>query len=65
MKLFKINMKYIIGSLIISFGILLVAIIVMNSMDVKSPENGIKYLLIAWGVLSIFTYPLAKKIVRE
>jgi len=58
-------MKYIIGSLIISFGILLVLVIVSISLSLKAPENGITYFAIAWGVLAIITYPLAKKIVRD
>ena len=58
-------MKYIIGSLIISFGILLVLLIVSISMNLKAPENAITYFVIAWGLLAVFTYPLAKKIVRD
>jgi len=58
-------MKYIIGSLIISFGILLVLVIVSISLNVKAPENGMEYFLIAWVLLSVVTYPLAKKIVRD
>lgn len=58
-------MKYILGSLIISFGILLVLLIVSISLNLKAPENGIEYFLIAWGLLAVFTYPLAKKVVRD
>ena len=58
-------MKYILGSLIISFGILLVVVILLMSLNLKVPEGGAKYLLLAWGVLAIFTYPLAKKVVRD
>jgi len=58
-------MKYVIGSLIISFGILLLLLIVSISLNLKAPEDGTKYFLIAWGVLAIFTYPLAKRIVRD
>ena len=58
-------MKYIIGSLIISFGILLVLLIISISLNLQAPENGMKYFLVAWGVLAVFTYPLAKKIVRD
>lgn len=57
-------MKYIIGSLIISFGILLVAVVVLMSVNVRAPENVDKYLALAWLVLAVFTYPLAKKWVR-
>jgi hypothetical protein len=58
-------MKYIIGSLIISFGILLVLLMVSISMNLKAPENGMKYFMIAWGVLAVLAYPLAKKIIRD
>jgi len=58
-------MKYIIGSIIISFGILLLLVIVSISLNVRAPANGIEYFMLAWGVLAIFTYPLAKKIVRD
>jgi hypothetical protein len=58
-------MKYIIGSLIISFGILLVIVIVSMSLLIKGPENILTYLGLAWIVLAILTYPLARKIVRE
>lgn len=57
-------MKYIIGSLIISFGIILLALFVFMAAGIKAPENIMKYLGIAWGVLAIATYPLAKKLVR-
>lgn len=58
-------MKYIIGSLIISFGILLVLVVISMSLNVKAPENGMKYFMLAWGLLAIFTYPLARKLVRD
>ena len=58
-------MKYIIGSLIISFGVLFVAIIVLMSMGVKAPEGVMGYLGLAWVLLAIVTYPLAKKIIRD
>jgi len=58
-------MKYIIGSLIISFGILLVLTIVSISMGITAPEGSMKYFPVVWGVLAVFTYPLAKKLVRE
>jgi len=58
-------MKYIIGSLIISFGILLVAVMLLISLNVKAPEDGVKYFMLAWGVMAIFSYPIAKKIVRD
>ena len=58
-------MKYILGSLIISFGILLVTIIFLISLNVKAPDGSLKYFLLAWGVLAVFTYPLARKVVRD
>lgn len=58
-------MKYIIGSLIISFGILLVALIVLMSVGVKAPENVMQYLGLAWALLAVVSYPLAKKIIRN
>jgi len=60
-----INMKYIIGSFLISFGILFVAVVLLISMGVKAPESTMKYLGIAWVLLAIFTYPLAKKVIRD
>jgi len=60
-----INMKYIIGSLIISFGILFVAVVVLMSLNVQAPESVMKYLGLAWALLAIVTYPLAKKLIRN
>jgi len=58
-------MKYIIGSLIISFGILLLLVIVMIGMSLKAPDNSMKYFAIAWAVLAVLVYPFSKKIIRE
>ncbi len=58
------NIRYIIGSLIISFGILLVISIILMALEITLPENGIEYLGIAWLILAVFTYPFAKKLVR-
>jgi len=58
-------MKYIIGSLIISFGILIVAIIVLNSMQIKAPENSMSYIGLAWLVIAVVVYPFSKKIIRS
>jgi hypothetical protein len=60
-----INMKYIIGSLIISFGILFVVVLLLISLNVQAPENVMKYLGWAWALLAIVTYPLAKKLIRD
>jgi len=58
-------MKYIIGSLIISFGVLLLVVIVMIGMSLKAPDGSMKYFAIAWAVLAVLVYPLAKRIIRE
>lgn len=57
-----INMKYIIGSLIISFGVLFVAVIVLRSLHVEAPDHIMNYLGLAWALLAIVTYPIAKKL---
>ena len=58
------KMKYIIGSLIISFGILFVAVLILMSLMEKPPENFMKYLGLAWALLAIISYPLARKLIR-
>jgi len=57
-------MKYIIGSFIISFAILFVAIVLFIALDVPIAEKVMKYIGLAWVVLAAASYPLAKKIVR-
>lgn len=57
-------MKYIIGSFIISFGILFVVVLMLRMLNVQPPENIMEYLGIAWVVLAIVTYPLARKLIR-
>lgn len=57
-------MKYVVGSVIISFGILFVIVVVLNAAQVKAPGNIMEYLALAWLLLAIVSYPLAKKIVR-
>ena len=57
-------MKYVAGSLIISFGIIFVMIVILMALQVKAPENVMKYLGGAWLFLAIVTYPLAKRLVR-
>ena len=59
------NMKYIIGSLMISFGILFVAVLVLRSLQIQAPENVLDYLGVAWIVLAIISYPLARKLIRK
>lgn len=58
-------MRYIIGSFIISFGILFVLILVLNAAGVKAPKGSMEYLGIAWLVLAIISYPIARKIMRD
>ncbi len=57
-------LKYMAGSLIISFGILLVMIILLRSLQLEAPDGVGLYLGITWIVLAVLTYPLAKKIMR-
>jgi hypothetical protein len=58
-------MKYIIGSLIISFGFLLVLVIVLMALRVQAPENVMEYLGLAWALLAVVAYPLAKRLIRN
>ncbi len=57
-------MKYIIGSLIISFGLLFLIVVILNAMGITAPDNSLQYLGIAWAVLGLLLYPFAKKIIR-
>ena len=57
-------MKYILGSLIISFGILFVAVVVLSSLTEEAPDNIMTYLGLAWALLAVITYPFAKKWIR-
>ena len=56
--------KYIAGSLIISFGILLVAIVLLRSLQFDASDVTASHLGAAWVVLAIACYPVAKRIVR-
>ena len=58
-------MKYLMGSLILSFGILFVVAVVLIALGVPAPEGVVKYLGLAWALLAVVTYPLAKKLVRN
>ena len=58
-------MKYIVGSFIISFGILIIVFFLMASMNLKAPEGSMKYIAIGWVALAAMVYPFAKKIIRE
>lgn len=57
-------MKYIIGSLIISFGIIFVILLILVGIRVKAPANALEYLAAAWILLSVLCYPLARKLIR-
>lgn len=57
-------LKYITGSLIISFGILFVLIILSRSLQIQAPKDIFTYLGLAWAGLAIVLYPLAKRIIR-
>ncbi len=57
-------MKYIIGALIISFGLLFLIVVVLNAMGIRAPDNSLQYMGIAWAVLALLLYPVAKKIIR-
>jgi len=57
-------MKYIVGSLILSFGLLLIIVVMVAATEMNPPEKTMEYLGIAWLVLAIVMYPVARKIVR-
>ncbi|WP_290580505.1 hypothetical protein [Ketobacter sp.] len=57
-------MKYIIGSLIISFGIIFVVMVISMAVHFKAPDNALAYLGGTWLVLGILCYPLARKWIR-
>ena len=59
------QMKYIVGSLIISFGIIFFLMILLASLQVKAPEGSMKYLGAAWLVLAAAMYPVAKRLIRD
>lgn len=56
--------KYLTGSLIISFGIVLVAVVLLRSLQIDAPKDITTYLAIAWGVLAAAIYPFSKRIIR-
>ena len=57
-------LKYFAGSLIISFGILLVIAILLAGLRIEPPEDMADYLLFIWISLAIVISPFAKKIIR-
>ena len=58
-------MKHIIGSIIISFGILIVLVLMLITLKVQAPENVMTYLGLAWIFLAIVSYPIARRVVRS
>ncbi len=57
-------LKYFIGSLIISFGILLVLGVMLRAAGVQVPDVIGDYLLIVWVGFAIVIMPFAKNIIR-
>ena len=57
-------LKYFIGSLIISFGILLVLAVMLRAAEIQVPDVIGDYLLIVWIGSAIVIMPFAKNIIR-
>ncbi len=57
-------MKYVIGAVILSFGLLFVIVAVLMTVQLDPPENIWQILGIAWLVLAVLLYPLARKVIR-
>ena len=57
-------MKYIVGALIISFAVLLLAIFALVTMRLEVSETLVQYFWAAWAGLAIVAYPVARKIMR-
>jgi hypothetical protein len=57
-------MKYIIGSIIIIFGVIVVGLIWARALQIKLPSNGLENIVAAWVFFAILSYPLARNIVR-
>lgn len=55
-------MKYIIGAVLISSLIFFLIALFMNGIGVIPSQSILEYSWIAWGVLVILCYPLAKKV---
>jgi len=56
--------KYFFGSLIISFGILMVIAIIVRSFGIDVPHEISRYLLLIWVSLAILILPFAYKIIK-
>ena len=57
-------MKYIAGSLIISFGLLFIGVVLSNAMGIKAGDDLFTYLGVAWLVLAAMVYPFSKNLIR-
>ncbi len=49
----------------ISFAVIFLIVVVMMSFKLQATGNVMKYLGMAWVLLAIVLYPLAKKIIRN
>ena len=56
-------MKYIAGSLIISFGLLFIGVVLSNAMGIKAGDDLFTYLGVAWLVLAAMVYPFSKNLI--
>ncbi len=57
-------LKYFAGSLIISFGVLIVIALIVRAIGIALPSEIARYLPVIWISLAIFLFPLSKRIVR-
>lgn len=57
-------LKYFVGSLIISFGFLMVLAIIMRGIGIQVPDEVSRYSLLIWGSLAVLILPWAKNIIR-
>ncbi len=57
-------LKYFAGSLIISFGLLIVLLLIVRAVGIEMPHEFSRYMLLIWASLAVILLPLAKKIVR-
>ena len=63
-KIWNQYMKYIAGSLIISFGLLFIGVVLSNAMGIKAGDDLFTYLGVAWLVLAAMVYPFSKNLIR-
>jgi hypothetical protein len=57
-------MRFLIGAVVISFGLLFLVMVVLNAMGIKSPSDSPAHFGLVWLVLAVVCYPLARKIMR-